>query len=103
MRRVAPHHPIKARNHSSRPAESLRIGASHAGHPHAGPCVRLVRGGNRLHLCLRATFDFDPFSLLQPASTPHPVRDRLPSETPLRRNTLIFCYFLARLVSPGLP
>jgi len=55
MRRVAPHHTTKAGTSLLSPRGSLRIGAPHAGYRHAGPRVRLVRGGNWLRLRLRTT------------------------------------------------
>src|SRR5712664_1134118 len=102
MRRVAPHHPIKARTPFPSPRGSLRIGAPHAGHRHAGPRVRLVRGGNRLRLRLRTTLDFDAFSSREPVPTPHRVRGRLRSKTLWRSIIMIFDYSLAGLVSAGL-
>ena len=38
--------------------ELARPGEFHVGHRHVGPWARLLRGGCRLHLCLRATLDF---------------------------------------------
>src|SRR5258708_38261685 len=53
MRRVAPQHPTEARTLFLSPRRTLRIGAPHAGHRHAGARPRFLRGGNRLRPRLR--------------------------------------------------
>src|SRR6202795_1933290 len=72
---------------AARPARgSRRIGAPHAGHRHAGPRPRLLRGGDRIHLRLRTTLDFDAFSSREPVPTPHQVRGRLSLENAFEEN-----------------
>src|ERR1700726_3801571 len=78
---------------AARPARgSRRIGAPHAGHRHAGPRPRLLRGGDRIHLRLRTTLDFDAFSSREP----------LRLKTLWRSTAMIFDYSLAAIVSAGL-
>src|SRR5450631_1262234 len=74
------------------PRRSRRTGAPHAGHRHAGPRPRLLRGGGRLHLRLRTTLESDAFS----------SREWLRLKTLWRSTTMIFDYSLAAIVSAGL-
>ena len=94
MRRVAPQHPTEARTLFLSPRRTLRIGAPHVGHRHAGARPRLLRGGNRLRLRLRTSLSFDAFPSHEAVSASCKML--------LRNTTMIFDYSLAALVSAGL-
>src|SRR5258708_19710310 len=91
MRRVAPQHPTEARTLFLSPRRTLRIGAPHVGHRHAGARPRFLRGGNRLRLRPRTAFrrrimifDYSPPPPLPPAPLffPPPPPPRPPPPFP---------------------